>query len=255
MTIARTVNDISGLSFLETITGNLNLDNCDQLNSLDGLQNISTIGGYLRIYHLDNLVSLEGINGQILKEIGNALTIDNCRELIDISTLEGIQHIGAELTINNNDKLVSLKGLDSLILLEGQFTITGNNNLADCSAVCMLINDGTIEGRTSVSRNTTGCNSFEEMQILCSSQEDCPLTSYTLDTQDEVNAFVATFSNCNTIAGNLTITGSTINDISRLSFLETITGNLDIHNSSNLSSLDGLQNLSLIHISSPRDRG
>jgi len=245
LTINRNVTDISGLSFLETITGSLHFDNCDQLASLAGLENLSTIGGFLLINDLNLLTNLEGLNGQLLQEVGNYITIRNCRELIDISALDGLYQIGGNLIISNNIKLPSLKGLDSLALVEGSFIIENNAILSDCSAVCDLVNNGIIENNKTVRGNAEGCNSFEELQILCGEQDTCPIATHTLDTQEEVNAFVATFSNCNTIDGNLTI-ARTVNDISGLSFLETITGNLNIDNCDQLISLDGLQNISTI---------
>ena len=72
----------------------------------------------------------------------------------------------------------------------------------------------------------------------------CSTGDVTLTTQEEVHTFVAAFSNCDSLQGNLTISsGNAITDLSPLSFITYIAGDLKITNNYKLSSINGLDNL------------
>ena len=72
-------------------------------------------------------------------------------------------------------------------------------------------------------------------------------TSQSFSSQAAVNNFVTTYSGtCDTIDGNLFISGTNITDLSGLSFLTTINGYLYLNGTTNLTSLNGLQNISTI---------
>lgn len=77
-------------------------------------------------------------------------------------------------------------------------------------------------------------------------QVNCASGSFALTTQAQVNNFIATHSGsgCDTIDGDLSITGS-VTGISGMSFLKYINGNLYI-DSTLLSNMEGLQNIEVI---------
>ncbi|MBV7269722.1 thrombospondin type 3 repeat-containing protein [Winogradskyella luteola] len=69
-------------------------------------------------------------------------------------------------------------------------------------------------------------------------------TGVTLTSQADVYNFVVTYSGtCNAVDGNFTITGTNITDISGLSFIQIVDRGLQII-SCNITSLDGIQNIS-----------
>ncbi len=89
--------------------------------------------------------------------------------------------------------------------------------------------------------------------FLCSfiKAQDCPPGDVTLYTQAQVDAFVANYPNCTTINGHLRIgdnvsEADAVTDISGLSILTHITGDLRISEVFHLSSLTGLEQLEAI---------
>jgi hypothetical protein len=71
----------------------------------------------------------------------------------------------------------------------------------------------------------------------------CPTGNYTANSQ----ALLDLLAGCTTINGDLTISASGITNLSSLSSLTTINGNLQIINTTNLASLNGLSNLTTIN--------
>jgi hypothetical protein len=72
---------------------------------------------------------------------------------------------------------------------------------------------------------------------------NCPTSNYTANSQ----ALLDLLAGCTTINGDLTISASGITNLSSLSSLTTINGNLQIINTTNLASLNGLSNLTTIN--------
>ncbi|RFN58693.1 DUF7619 domain-containing protein [Marixanthomonas ophiurae] len=75
----------------------------------------------------------------------------------------------------------------------------------------------------------------------------CPTEPITLTTQAEVDAFQTDYPNCTQLQNSLIIDGATIDDLSQLTVITEIQGNLRILNTINLQNLNGFQNLSLIY--------
>src|SRR5690606_20814268 len=74
----------------------------------------------------------------------------------------------------------------------------------------------------------------------------CPAGNVSLSSQAAVNNFATNYANCTEISGYLSISGSTITDLSPLSNLTSVGGYLYIYNNSNLINLDGLSNLTSV---------
>lgn len=70
--------------------------------------------------------------------------------------------------------------------------------------------------------------------------QDCQV-NYILSTQSEIDNFSSSFPSCSVIEGNVTITGEDINNISPLSWIETIKGDLSINNCPNLLRIEGIE--------------
>ena len=75
----------------------------------------------------------------------------------------------------------------------------------------------------------------------------CGSGTVTLSTQLDVNNFMSTIPNCTTFTGNLDISGADISDLSPLSPLTSVLGNLRIWNAPLLTNLHGLHNLTSIN--------
>lgn len=83
--------------------------------------------------------------------------------------------------------------------------------------------------------------------LLCYSlNAQCPNGDVILSSQEEVSGFASSFPNCTEIAGNLTITGSDITDLSALSNLTDVEGSLLLRFNFDLDSLAGLDHISSV---------
>ena len=136
------ITDLSGLSFLTEIIGNVTIQNNGSLPDLDGLENLTNIDGHLSL-----------INNDLL---------------LDFASLSNVASIDGVLTIQDNDLLVSLVGLENIdhttIL---NLVITGNPTLAYCDilSVCDYVAGN---GINTINANATGCNSSAEINTECS---------------------------------------------------------------------------------------
>ncbi len=79
---------------------------------------------------------------------------------------------------------------------------------------------------------------------------DCPTGDVVLTSQSEIDSFAQLYPNCTVIDGSLEIkqstTGGKIANLSDMSFLLEVAGNLIIENTTELQNLDGLQNITQI---------
>ncbi|MEN0051311.1 MAG: hypothetical protein AAF806_29875, partial [Bacteroidota bacterium] len=65
--------DLSGMSFLEQVTGNLRITENSALQNLNGLQNLHTVTGFLLIRGNDQLTDMQGLEG--LQTVSGNFTI------------------------------------------------------------------------------------------------------------------------------------------------------------------------------------
>ncbi len=239
------ITDISGLSFLTEITGELRISNMDNISSLTGLENITTVGGLLQIHNSDQLTNLTGLTGAALM-VGNGLYISNNNLLENIDALAGMTSITGTLQIYSNPALLNLDGLTDLASVSSTMAIYSNASLTDCSGICPIINSGGVASSVSISNNPSECSSPVEVQLLCQTNP-CHIGNLLLDTQAELDAYISSYSaSCTIHDGNLTLSGNNITDISGLSFLMEITGDLRVQSMDNISSLAGLDNISSV---------
>lgn len=240
------ITNLSGLSNITSIGGDLWIHSNSQLQSLSGLENVSSIEGKLWIIDndaitnligLDNLSSVEGDlvisqndNLQNLVGLGSLTSIsqsliiggyefgneyDGIDNLGSLSGINNLESIGADFVIQWNSSLVNFSGLENLL------TIGGNFQLEECYA---LENFTGLEGLISIGG---------EMYL----QENFALKS------------LSGLENLNVISNGLSIKATTLEDINSLSNLNTIDGELMIRYNSFLSDLSGLDNINANSIS------
>lgn len=188
------ITDISGLTDITSIGGNLNIRFTD-LTSLDGLQNLVSIGslsigGNSQLADLDDLESLTSISGA-LSIVANGLT--NIDALINITTLGG-------LSINNNSQLLNLEGLQNLSTINGSVQIAGNFQLTDFNGLWSL---NTVTSRFQISRHSV--TNLDGLQNL---------TTLTGDLVISLNSNLTDFCGLNTLLSEPSNGGITSSDIS-----------------------------------------
>jgi hypothetical protein len=220
------IANLTGLSFIQVITGTLTLKNNPSLNSVSGLQNLSTVG--------------------------NQLIIEN-NAVADIDSLSGLASVISHMTIRNNPSLQNVNGLVSLETIDGNLIVTNNTSLNDCSGLCTLISEAVppsggqgVAGQITIAGNPSECSSLTEVTIRCN-EGSCPDFDVTLRNQIEVDAYVATFNQCDSIFGSLTIQGgNSIQDITGLSFIQYVGGSLIFKNNYDLDSISGLDSVQYV---------
>jgi photosystem II stability/assembly factor-like uncharacterized protein len=216
------------------------------ITNLNGLSVLTSIGGYLKIRYNSSLTSLTGLDN--LTSIGGGLQIGDYdygnHALTSLSGLDNLISIGGNMFIGYNPELTDLTGLESVTSLQGDLTITGNNSLTNCAIqnICNYLNapNGVVE----IYNNGSGCNSQSEVVNACGGSVPClPYGHYYLLSQADVDNFQENFPVCNDLAGNLTITGNSIVNLTGLNQVYSIGGSVSINYCDNLENLNGLENL------------
>ena len=221
------ITSLTGLNALASIDGMLLIRSNLVLPSLTGLEGLNSIDGDLRILGNDALPSLTG--------------------------LEGLNFLGANLLIQDNDSLVSLMGLENMDAtgISNMF-ISFNDQLSTCAVESICTYLGVEMGVATISFNATGCDSQAEVEMACNTPT-CPEGNVILETQAEIDEFVATYPNCSEISGNLQI-GQTFGtsevtdviDLTGLTAITSVSGYVFIGFHDVLTSLAGLDNLSFV---------
>ncbi len=184
------MQDLSGLSALNSIGGFFHITSCHNLTSLSGLNSLTTVGGTLNINGnpilenvagLDALISVGGqfglgnntnisslANLNSLTTVASDFNIGGCDMLPDLSGLEALTTIGGELRIGGNSILTSLQGIDNINPSSiTNLNITYNPQLSTCevNSICdYLISPG---GQIFLFSNAPGCNSQIEVENSC----------------------------------------------------------------------------------------
>jgi len=247
------IKNLSGLNSLEKLNSDLIIGNCDSLKTLKGLENLTYVRGGLYIQH----------NAQL-------------RDISSLHNLDSIRY----LSIENNNELFSLNGLHNIKKIHRLLTIRNNKVLTDCSAACPILEN--VLHSKSIDNPLDNCKSaynisqvygceFSYSRSLKDEDQDgflsdvdpndlnpcipynknvgcyCPNGDVVLNSQKAVDLYAKLFSNCNTVEGNLIISGADITSIDKLQFVTTINGDLLIEECPLLMSINGLQNIHTIN--------
>ncbi|MBE0662662.1 MAG: T9SS type A sorting domain-containing protein [Bacteroidales bacterium] len=242
------LTNLAGLENVTSIGGDLRVWGNAALTSMTGLESLTYIGGDLGIFINDSLTSLTGLEN--LDSIGGNLEIGGyyySSGNVSLSSLAGLNNlisIGGSLFIRYNPELSDLSALENLNFIPDNLTITGNYSLTNCAIqnICNYLNapNGVVE----IHNNGSGCNSQSEVVNACGGSVPClPYGNYYLLSQADVDNFQINFPACNDLAGNLTITGNSIVNLTGLNQVYSIGGSASINYCDNLENLNGLENL------------
>jgi hypothetical protein len=241
------LSDISGLSNIDSIYGDLEIKKNPLLNSLSDLLNLNDITGSLIIEDNDGLTSLHGLEG--ITRVGHWFSIDNNDVLTDLSALQNIIEIDHFLFITNNTVLTDITGLLNIGTDYHDLIITGNPLLSMCSieSVCNFLELDSV--LVLIENNATGCNSIQQIEDACNGI--CSSGDITFTSQQEVDDFPSLHPDCTEIDGALIVQGA---DITNLDSLAQITSceSLILGESAAgnplLSNIDGLSNITNISV-------
>ncbi len=211
------ITDLSPLANITSIEGYLIIGFNATLADLQGLSNLQSVGGNFTVGINPALPSLNGLSA--LNSVGGTLTVGLIPNLNNLQGLNNLQFVGGSLVLSELSAIQNLDALSNLNTVEGDLIVTNNGLLADFSGICPLISTGTIGGN-----QTFASNAAEFVAGDCF----CPAGDIELTSQAAVESFAATYPNCKNLPGNLNIRGREVLDLSPLSQLETIAGNLEI---------------------------
>lgn len=131
--------DISGLSSLTTVGGNLDISS--SLANLNGLENLTTVGQSVRISSCDNLSDLSVLNG--IQNVGLDVEIINNALLTEINLFNTITTISGHVEISNNPLLENISGFNALSSIGAHLRIVLNTSLISLAGFSALETIGT----------------------------------------------------------------------------------------------------------------
>jgi hypothetical protein len=241
---------IASLVSLTSIGGVLYISG-NPVISLTGLEGLTSVDGDIVIYSNWVLTSLTGLEG--LNSIGGDLFIGiweygGNQSLTSLTGLEGLNSIGGILQISDNDELTSLTGLENI--QSGSITdlrISYNPALTECNVQSICDYLAAPNGIVEIYNNGSGCNNPSEIANSCGFQVPClPYGNYYFTSQQDIDIFQTNYPGCAEIEGAVIINDNVagnITNLSGLSVLNSIEGNLIIDDNDGLTSLSGLDSI------------
>ncbi len=120
------ISNLDGFTNLDSVSGNLELFNLENLNDLTGFSNLKIVENMFQISSL-NVPSLQPLQNL---EFAGGLDITGNPNIVDFTGLSGLKRIGnLGLTVQQNDQLASNAGLDSLEMIDGFLSYYDNGIL------------------------------------------------------------------------------------------------------------------------------
>ena len=164
----RSLTNIEGLGNITSLGGSLKIENTYALQNLTGFNNLTSIGGSLTIQYNDVLTSLTGIEG--LTSVGGNLTIGYNKVLTNLTAMKELKTIDGNLSISNNVKLTSITGIANIDNTTiSTLYIIYNSILSTCEvqSICNYIAGEVVAAN--IFHNAEGCNSPQQVQEACQS--------------------------------------------------------------------------------------
>jgi hypothetical protein len=172
--------NLSFLSQLHFLSGNITISNNPVLLNLNGLHNIDSISGFLNVSN-NAIQTLSAFN--TIFNVGSNLTLNANNNLIDIDGFANLNFIGGNLTINGNQNLENLDSLNHTIEVLDYISFQNNPKLANCNIqpICERIHQQL--GYFFVVGNDNGCETITQVQ------ESCGFFTTVYQTFSNINSF------------------------------------------------------------------
>lgn len=226
------ISDISKLSKLESIGGNLVIMNNDNLKDLEGLQNITSVGDTLRIIGQDFMTDLEGLNG--LTTVGG-LHIEESNGLTSLNGLNNLTEVNGTFELRLNESLTSLEGCNNIEQISIDLNIFKNDRLKNLDGLSNLHN----VGNDLLIRLNHDLNNIDGLIKLTQLGGDVSVSSHNLQNVNGLSGLAE-------IKGSLFIDSWSVKNIDGLNNINSIGEDLLIFFCDSLTSIDGLQNIESI---------
>ncbi|MEM7370559.1 MAG: T9SS type A sorting domain-containing protein [Bacteroidota bacterium] len=229
------ITDLSPLSSLTSVSGELIIRQNPHLKSLKGLENLTSIGKWLIIENNDSLEHLDALSG--VKEVGGGLFLEgNSR----IQQIEGLANVVSKrggpcsLRIIGNDKLETLDGLEWIEFVVGDLVIKKNRTLRHINGLSGV---KSVENSVLIEQNVS-LKQVNGMLSLLEVGESVTLKG--LSALEHVDGF----RHLQHIPWNLEISGAaSLTDVDGFMGLNSVGGNIYMQKCHSLLHLDGFSNL------------
>ena len=231
------ITDLTPLRNITHITGNLIIASNGRLSDLRSLTGLQSIGGSLSVINNDSLSTLGDFTR--LHSIGGALSVTGNDTLEALGNFSVLTNLGTgRVWVPSQDKKVSNTSI----------VVANNPFLSLCSTLEEFLVGGVraVEGGVYIDNNSVGCNSSQDIQTSF-------IGHIIVVTQAEVNALRVNLLGKTIINGNLIIgdiygfsSQNDITDLTPLSNITHITGNLIVAQNEQLVHLTGIHNLATI---------
>lgn len=117
------VSDLGPLSQITAIVGNVQIGST-QCTTLNGLHNLTQVGGAMRIEVNPQLNTLSALSS--LTSVGGTLQLRNNNSLSNLAGLENLAMVGSDLEVSENAGLTNLQGLEGLVSIGQNLSIREN---------------------------------------------------------------------------------------------------------------------------------
>lgn len=270
--------DLSRLSGLHTLGGDLTVEENPLLVSLTGLEGLSAVGDDLRILRNPSLTSLDGLEG--LESVSGDLVLSGNPTLLSLTSLDGLTRVDGLMSIRDNTTLESLVGLGALVTIPGSLLIENNASLTSLSGLDNLESVGqivsirsnesleTLEGvgrlgaaqglvitnnasllpsEADFLRDQLASRGFSGLTTIEGNNVSADLTivtgNFLVTTPEELEELRSLGGDRFMVDGSLIIHSPTIVNMEPLLTLVEVTGSLEIDRNPQLVNLDGLFSL------------
>ena len=165
------ITDLTPLHDIVRITGNLIIQQNDQLANLNPLTNLQSIGGIFDVNNNEQLTTLG--NFPALRTTGESFGVRNNNRLTTLGNFPELMSIGKNDSVN----IPSLNELKNNVSI----VVEGNDRLFTCCVLTDFFSDGVnaVSGDIFINDNATGCNSKSEINVI----------TLTLTSSDETIAY------------------------------------------------------------------
>jgi gliding motility-associated-like protein len=239
------VTSISNFSSLEFIGGDFEIKENSSLTVIENIDKLQSIGGGLLIYrNFGGLNTIKGFNN--LVDVGGNLTINQNPSLQQISGFNNLKNVLGSFSIANNDFLLSIPSFNKLVEVGKSLNFNGNDTLSEINGFMALESIGEIadlnqEGDFIIRNNNRliTITGFENLKTVYRYLE---ISNFIF--QNSITK-IPDFNLLETIGAEFSIQNTLITSLSGFNSLISIRGFTLVDNS-NLKVIDGLNNLNHI---------
>ena len=230
-----TDKDLSALSAVVHIKGNLVLQGNKHITALKGLENLQTISGDF-ILSDTSLKNIEGLDS--LVRVEGAFAANNNRRLRCISGFRNLQIIARDFQIENNPVLSSIEGFSSLREVgKGSLEIVSNKELKQIQGFESL---ETVAGSVRLDL----CPNLSDIKFLANVENVRDIVLHKIRVSDP-NPLRNIFARNTDFTGMIKITSCAMPHVLFMAGLRSVGSSLFLHNNQ-LSDLKGLEELTRV---------